>query len=391
MAMPQVRPLPDLQTLLGAVRRRLWRAQFVAGARLALWGSAGLMLLAAAVHLAGRPLPASAVGSAFAVLWLALLAWAGWRRPGDSACALWADRQLGGASAFATLLEVGNGTQAAADPQAVRWLEQWAAARLPDGLRRLAERPAATRLLRPLLAMLVCTALASLVLTLPEPAPAAATAAATPPRAAPPAAPGSADPATALADAPATAELADQVASALRSAPSRDAAARREAGTTPAAGPGRTDDGTAAPPAAAGAAPADARSAAADASAATAIDAAASAASAQAAGAGSGREAGESRDDRAELGVSPAPPGTLAVQRSAARGRRPSAERQADPDRQADYDDEPSARAAAAPPAEPAAVAAAAATPPPVTPTARLTATETSYVQAWMKASAQRR
>ena len=50
-----------VQNLLGAVRRRLWRGQFVAGVRLALWGSAGLMLLAVAVHLAVRPVPAGAV------------------------------------------------------------------------------------------------------------------------------------------------------------------------------------------------------------------------------------------------------------------------------------------------------------------------------------------
>ncbi len=43
-----------VQTLQIAVRRRLWRGQFVAAARLALWGSAGLMLLAVAVHLAAR-------------------------------------------------------------------------------------------------------------------------------------------------------------------------------------------------------------------------------------------------------------------------------------------------------------------------------------------------
>ena len=65
-----------VQSLQIAVRRRLWRGQFVAAARLALWGSAGLMLLAVAVHLAARPVRVDAVLLAIVALWIALMAWA---------------------------------------------------------------------------------------------------------------------------------------------------------------------------------------------------------------------------------------------------------------------------------------------------------------------------
>ena len=41
------------QTLIEAVRRRLWLGQFLAAARLALWGTAGLMLLTVAFAEAG--------------------------------------------------------------------------------------------------------------------------------------------------------------------------------------------------------------------------------------------------------------------------------------------------------------------------------------------------
>jgi hypothetical protein len=78
----------------------------------------------------------------------------------------------------------------------------------------------------------------------------------------------------------------------------------------------------------------------------------------------------------------------MALQRSASRRPRPSTDKQADMERAATFDEEPS-RDRAVTMREGAEVAAAA--PPPATESHRLTPAETSYVQAWMKASARHR
>ena len=387
--MPEHRTVDSpVRALLGAVRLRLWRLQFVAGVRLASWGSAGLMLLAVAVHLAVRPIPVGVVLIALAVLWALPLAWAVWRRPTDPACALWADRHLGGASAFTTVLELGPGAKEQANAPAVAWLESWAAARVPDARRRLAAHREPARLSRSVSSLLVCAALAATVLAMPElspstPQPVAASA----PSAV------AARPAL-MAGAPESAARVGEIAGALRSTQSPDAPGRREAGGAPAAGStpatGASEaDGAKGPFAAqTGASPAGDRPAPAQAPAGTLVDTAAESGRSQAAATGSGREAGDSRDNRTEVGASRAAPGTTAVQRSRSRARRPSAERQADVNELAAYDEEPTMPGTAPGQAEPDP---AAATPPPATPSMRLTTTEAGYVQAWMKASGQRR
>jgi hypothetical protein len=118
------------------------------------------------------------------------------------------------------------------------------------------------------------------------------------------------------------------------------------------------------------------------------VDAAAKAGASRTSGGDSGHQAGDSRDERGELGVSPALRGTKNVQRSGIEARHPATERQADMDRLASYDDGIAMRGAAAMRGD---APVAAATPPPVTEAARLSRTETSYVQAWMKASGQHR
>ena len=385
-------PTSPVHDLLGAVRRRLWRGQFVAALRQALWGSAGLMLLAVAVHLAARRVPTGAVLMAIAALWLSMLAWAGTRRPAVAACALWADRHLGGASAFTTLLEAGKGTLATPSPQAVRWLESWATARVPDSLRRLAEWREAARLTRPLLAMLVCAALTALVLSLPDLVPALRQ----PAGASSPSSSG--DRAAAQAE-PVAAQGIEKLAAALRSAPSpqspESSQARRETGQAQAAAPGKADD--ARPAAQAAAMPAGEPATRRNPSSGTAADATATVATPQAAGSGggsgsgsgSGNEAGDSRDARGDTGISPAPRGTISVPGSRSATWPALAERQADMGRLGTYAPEPSIPGAAAMPA--LAAAAAAATPPAASETTWLSPAETSYVQAWMKANAPRR
>ena len=374
---------PSVKTLLGAVRRRVWRGHFVAAARLALWGSTGLILLAAAVHLVARPVAAGNILSALVVLWASTMAWAGSQRPTESACGLWADRHLGGASAFSTLLDMGRAKQGVVSAQALQWLEQWATARVPDSLRLLAERDEPARLTRALLSMLVCAALAALVLALADSAPPAKQLAAASKVT------GSPEPAASDAElqAPAALPAVNDIADALRSASSRDAAGRAEAGGAPTAGPGKTGDGSRLATIQTGTPPGPG-AAATQAPSGTTADAATTAGTTQATGAGSGRQAGDSRDNRADVGVSRALKGTMPVTRSERGSGRVSAEQRADMDQLAAYEED---RAMPRTTSLRVDASAAAATPPPLSESTRLSPTETSYVQAWMKASARHR
>ena len=376
---------PGMQTLLSAVRGRLWLGQFAVAVRAAAWATAGVMLLAAAVHATARPVPVGAVLAALGLIWSVWLARAAWQRPADRACALWADQHLGGASAFSTLLETRQGARARGHAQAVRQLENWVSARLPHSLRQLAVRRDPARLARPMLAMVVCGALATLVLTLPGPSP-------TPqPFAAAPAGVTAPDAALRLADAPEPAALAGEIAAALRAAPSRDAEAAGGGRRSPAAGPVRADDAIApvrvqAGPAPAGARPADKPLPLATADAASPARAGAT----PAAGSGGGREAGDSADARAGTGMSRALRGTMDAQGVTLAATRPTGQRQADSDQAASYESDDSETGRRVATAVLNQSAPAAATPPPATESTRLTPTQTSYVQAWMKASQRR-
>ncbi len=228
----------SVQTLQIAVRRRLWRGQFVAATRLALWGSAGLMLFAVAVHLAARAVRVDIVVLAIVALCSAVMAWAALRRPSDSACALWADRNLGGASAFSTLLEMREGKQPAPDTPALQWLEHWAATRVPHSLRLLGGRRDAARLSRPLLSVLVCAGLATIVLALPGTAPSA------PRPLAAPSASQVADRPIPGAERPVSRELVSALAGELRSTESRRASGRDDS-RGPTTGAGKSDASTA--------------------------------------------------------------------------------------------------------------------------------------------------
>ena len=341
-----------------------------------------MMLLAVAVHLAVRPVRVGVVLSAIAVLWASMVARAGLRRPSDSACALWADRHLGGASAFSTLLEMSNGTQAVAHAQGLPWLERWATARVPHSLRLLEERRDPTRLSRALLSMLVCAAFATLVLALPDRAPssrlefAASTPSSIADRPVPEALP------------PVTAELGGELARALRSAESHRASDRRGVGRTPAEGPGKSNDRTGSRVAQPGAGTPGERATVGKSLAANPVDAAPTTGATRTSSAGSGRDAGDSPDDRADAGTSRVLRSTMPVERRESSARRRSPEGQADMDQLATFDEDPSMQRAAKVRAGPAP---AAATPPAATETTRLTPTTAAYVQAWIRASGQRR
>ena len=163
---------------------------------------------------------------------------------------------------------------------------------------------------------------------------------------------------------------------------------RRRADDAPATGPTRADDGSAAPATASRAAslPADAATAR-DSSSPGAVDARASAGTGRSAGAVSGRDVGDSPDARVEQGVSRAAAGTIAQPRSGPTLALAGGERQADMEQAAGFDESMTPGGASSG----ALVAAPAATPPRAVAAARLSPTETSYVQAWMKATGRSR
>ncbi len=369
---------PGVRIVLGAVRRHLWREQARVAVRRAAWLSAATMLLAGVVHLAALSVPVGAVLWVLGVEWAALLMAVALRRPSEAACALCTDRHLGGASAFSTLLDPAATAQAPAHAQAVRRLERWAAAKMPDVLRSLGERRTSVHVSRSLLAMAVCALLALFVLTLPDTAPVVS-------RPARASAGTASDDATVATAQPAVAALlASEIANALRSTGSPGERERQGGGDASTAGPTRADDGTrSAPTSRATPLPADAPPTL-DTRSSAALDAGTSAGRGRSAAA-AGRDAGDSPDSRADLGVSRAPTGTIAEIRSRSTLRLAAGERQADMEQAAAFDESASTAGAAKPAA---AVAGAAATPPPAVAAARLSTAETSYVQAWMKASA---
>ena len=366
-----------VRTLLVAVRRRTWRDEFVAAARLALWGTAGLMLLAVAVHLAIRSARVGVVLSLVVVLWGSMMARAASRRPSDSACALWADRYLGGASAFSTLLEMGHGSHIVAQGQALPWLEHWARARVPHSLHLLEERRDPPRLFRPLLSMFVCAAFATLVLALPNLAPStrqerAASGTST-----------SADRPVQEAEPPVTADLVGELARALRTTDAPRTSDRR----APAAGAGKSNEANGSQVAPSGVAAPGERATGGKTPGSNPVDAARTTGTTSTPGTGAGRDAGDSPDDRADTGTSRVVRSTMPTERRESSAPRRSAERRADMDQPATFDDDLSmprteVRADPAP---------AAATPPAAADTPRLTPSQAAYVQAWIRASRQRR
>ena len=369
--------------LLDAVRRHLWREQGRRAVRQAAWLSAATTLGAGALHLAVSGLRVDAVLWLLGLEWAGLLAAAAWRRPTDADCALWIDRHLGGASAFMTLLEPAASTRTPAQAQAVRWLERWAAAQVPFVLQGLGARRSSVRLARPLLSMAVCSALALFVLNVPDSVPNFRRQASAPAAAAPD------EHAAASVPAPVAAELASEIAHALRSPDSPSEPERRRAGDAPTTGPTRDDDSRAssAPASRATQTQADA-STSRDSRSLVAADASASAGPGQSADTVSGRDAGDSPDARADRAVSRGPTGTIAAVRAVPTLPLAAAERQADMDQAAAFDDSGSAPGSATPGAIPTAAAAA---PPQAIAAARWSAAETSYVQAWMKATGRSR
>ena len=357
----------EMRSLLQAVRRYLWHQRLGAAVRAALWGTAALMLAAVALHLATRRVQAEPVLVLAALLWLAMLVWAAARVPSPADCALWADRHLGGQSAFSTLLQPGHA--AGPDAAALRWLNSWAAAQAPRSQHLLAQRHASPRLARPLLTMLVCAGLAVLVKSFWHDVPA-------PQQSEHASSPRGTDAPPPADDARTGGTQAAPADASPATAPHRDAGqatARRK----PSDG-NETFNPLAVADAAAEASGTAAASGSTTASAADAL-------SATARGSAAGREAGDARDERSSAGLSRAAPGLPQGPRRSA-GAYERLALQADMSEAATYDEALPDTAGTAP--LPAAVAAA---PPTARESTPLTPTETTYVQAWMRANAHHR
>jgi hypothetical protein len=155
-----------LQQVLDAVRRHLQRARLATAARHAAWGSALLASGGMLIHLTVRPLTFDDLFVAALVPWVLALLQSLVTRARPAECADWADRQLGGRSAFATALEHAGDERSVGQPAQVH-LEEWIAHIAPHSLALLAARPLEARWREPMITALVCTTLAAGLLQLP--------------------------------------------------------------------------------------------------------------------------------------------------------------------------------------------------------------------------------
>lgn len=374
----------SVRLLLAMVRRRLWRERFVVALRVALWSWAAILAFAAALHVAvSWPDLGIAVAIAGAA-GLAALGWAALRRPSEAESALYADRRLGGESAYSTWLEARTGADDAGNTPALRRLAQWiaAAARRSQGALEALHTP--FRLARPLVAATICTVVAALVTALPIADRSSGTERARQARE-----PSQATEPLSLDDDGLARELAAELSTPLDSPvgsedPGRGSMQRSRdgEGATSTATPGESSAVQAAVPRddARRATAAEASTAAAGVEATDGLAPAADEAgeNATARVPGSGREAGTSRDELAAAAGNRALSGALAVQRRDVIGPGADSARQADMGQAGIYDRENSAsRAAVALPE------AAAARPPAARREIALTPAEAAFARAW--------
>jgi hypothetical protein len=167
---------PALMPLLREVRRRLWLRQLGRGLAWSSWlvVAASVMTTAVSAALSERP-GLLLMWSTAGVLYLAAALVVSARPPGTAAVAAWADRQLGGASAYTASLEFHGADRGSVDPAALEYLDSWAAAAAETSRRQLHATPSRWLPTRSLAAALVALALASLTMALPADGGAAST------------------------------------------------------------------------------------------------------------------------------------------------------------------------------------------------------------------------
>jgi len=156
-----------LQPLLDAVRRRLRVQRLAQSLRIAAWVAIAVTVACLLVHWFVRPLGLATMLEIAALPSGVALAWAVSRRNPSAECAAWADRHLGGASAYSTWLELTADRQPAPTSPAVERLSQWIDEVVPHSLAGLRARPLRARLTQPVVACLTVVVLAAVLLQLP--------------------------------------------------------------------------------------------------------------------------------------------------------------------------------------------------------------------------------
>jgi hypothetical protein len=349
-----------IESLIEDVRRTLWLGQLQRASRAALWAWAVIMIAGAILHaLVGRP-GASTMLAVGAAAWLVALAATALRRPTTGTAALHADRRLGGQSAYATWLETGARESHRLSTPARRRLVEWAAAGVPATRDAMKRRRTDWQLLRPFAAAAICTALAAAVVVLGGTRPT----------------PASGPDASRNARSAATESLQLDEA-ALAGAIATELAASE----TPANAPGGRNAGDRQPERRGAATSAGDESEPTTAESAATLRRESGGASAAP---GSGREAGDTRDVSAPGASSRAAAGPLLVQRRDLSGSTDAAQRVADYERAAGYEDEP---AGAEGVASNSVGSVAAARPPAARHETRLSPAEVAYVVNWQSGS----
>jgi hypothetical protein len=341
------------ESLLRAVRRRLRLHRAADALRFAAWTTVALALIAILLHLFVRPVGLSAAAFAIALCWLGALAQAAATRIDAKDCAAWADRHLGGSTAYATYLEFLDAPSPGETP-ALRRLNDWVEQVAPRSLEQLHAMPRRAGLSKPAAVAAVAVALTVVLLQLP------------------------AHPHVAIPPQSRNGPAIDRPELPIRPAAEGDS----RAAAAPAISRAERSDRNAAP----GTAGSDGITALATdrPSSAEVSDRAVGAQKAVVAHepASGGRNAGESPDSAPDTGLSDAWQGEMAASLQAladpAQGRT-----RTDSTLAAEFRD----RSGASPPASPASIAVAAASPPEARFTAKLTPAEQAYVRAYFAGS----
>lgn len=157
---------PAADAVLDAVRRQLRLVALADAARFAAWTTVAVALVAVLLHLFVRPVSFAPVALTVTACWAVALIQAAATRVTGAECAAWADRNLGGRSAFATYVEIPRIPERQDSPaqrRLVEWLEQTA----PRSLGELASMQHDAGLLKPVAVALVAGMLALVLLQVP--------------------------------------------------------------------------------------------------------------------------------------------------------------------------------------------------------------------------------
>lgn len=157
-----------LNRLLREVGRRLWLQRLGRSLAWSSWLVVALSMGALAWDALFEPPRLTLVWSAAGTLLLAAIAVAAAQRPGAASAAAWADRWLGGASAYAASLEFLGDAGDRQDPAALAHLDAWTATAAETSRQQLREMKMRWLPARSAVAAVVSLVLASLTITLSE-------------------------------------------------------------------------------------------------------------------------------------------------------------------------------------------------------------------------------